>query len=193
MDHLLLSNASLDIKTKSETESFQRNKELPQGDSISGILFNVYLEDSLRRARCEFKLKKPEIEDSYSKAEKSRLPKEIYADDTDFSFKTKEEKNNMIETVNAVFPYRNLKINEDKTEHTFLQHGDRNTKTWRNVKKVGSLLGNSEDIIRRKQLAISSMNKLQAVWIRRDYISEEKGLRLYNCLLLLILLYNYST
>ena len=32
-----------------------------------------------------------------------------------------EEKNNMMETVNTVIPSRNLKINDDKTEHTFLQ------------------------------------------------------------------------
>ena len=53
------------------------------------------------------------------------MPKEIvYADDTNFIFKIKEEKNNIIETVNVAFPSRNLKINEDKTEHTFLQRGD---------------------------------------------------------------------
>ena len=99
----------------------------------------------------------------------------------------------MIETVNTVFPSRNLKVNEDKTEHTFPQRGDRNSEIWRYVKKVGSLLGDSEDIIRRKQLAISSMNKLQAVWIRRDHISEETRLRLYNYLVVLVLLYNCST
>ena len=32
-----------------------------------------------------------------------------------------EEKNNMMGTVNTVIPSRNLKINDDKTEHTFLQ------------------------------------------------------------------------
>ena len=99
----------------------------------------------------------------------------------------------MIETVNAVFPFRNLKVNEDKTENTFLQSGDRKTKTWKNVKKVGSLLGNSEDIIRRKHLAISSMNKLQATWIKKDHVSEEKRLRLYNCLVLPVLFYNCLT
>ena len=164
---LLLSNTSLDIKIKGvETKCFQSNKGSPKGDSISGIVFNIYLENNLRRARCEFNLKKPEIEHSYSKTEKSNLPKKIaYADDTDFIFKTKEEKNNMIETVNAVFPSRDLKTNEDETEHTFLQRGDLNggTEERRNVKKVGSLLGYSEDIIRRKQLAISSMKKLRAV------------------------------
>ena len=37
-----------------------------------------------------------------------------YADDTDLIFKTKEEKNKMVETVNAVFPSRNPGVNEDK-------------------------------------------------------------------------------
>ena len=79
---------------------------------------------------------------------------------TDFIFKTNEEKNNMTETVNAIFLSRNLKINEDKTGHTFLQRGDRNTKKWRKVEKVGSLLEDSDDIIRRKQLTISNMSNL---------------------------------
>ena len=39
----------------------------------------------------------------------------------------------MIEAVNPVFPSRNLKVNEYKTEHTFLQRGHRNSETWRNV------------------------------------------------------------
>ena len=69
------------------------------------------------------------------------------------------------------------------------------TSQQRNMEErnVGSLLGNSQDIIQRKQLAISSVNKLQAVWIRRNHIAEEKWPRLYNCLVLTILLYNCST
>ena len=48
---LPLSNTSLDMKTKGiETEGFQSNKRSPQGDRISRIFFNIYLEDSLRHA-----------------------------------------------------------------------------------------------------------------------------------------------
>ena len=62
---LFLSNTSLDIKIKGvETESSHSNRVLPQGDSISGTFFNIYLEDNLRCARCEFNLKKPAIEQS---------------------------------------------------------------------------------------------------------------------------------
>ena len=55
MTRFLLSNTSLDIKIKGvETESFCSNKGSPQGNSINGIVFIIYQEDSHRRARCEF-------------------------------------------------------------------------------------------------------------------------------------------
>ena len=79
----------------------------------------------------------------------------------------------MLKTAEKVFPERNLK-------HTVLERGNRNTEAWRNIKKVGSLLGDAEDIIRRKQLAIASMDNLNKVWIRRDHISESRRLELYK-------------
>ena len=88
---LLLSNTSLNIKIKIFWQCFENNNESPQGDSISRIFFNIYLEDSLWRTCYEFNLKKLDIEHSYSKTEKSSLLEEVvYADDTDFIFKTKE-------------------------------------------------------------------------------------------------------
>ena len=118
--HVFLSNTSLDIKIKVETESFLSNKRLPQGDSISRIFLNIDLEDNLWRAHCEFNLKKPEIEDSYIKTEKSSPPKEIvYADEHP---RNTQEVNNMIETVNAVFRFRNLNV-EYNVEIETLQHG----------------------------------------------------------------------
>lgn len=48
---ILLSNTTLGIKFRyTKTSSFVNNKSLKQGDGISGILFNVYLEGSPRRA-----------------------------------------------------------------------------------------------------------------------------------------------
>lgn len=48
---ILLSNTTLGIKFRyTKTSSFVNNKGLKQGDGISGILFNVYLEGSPRRA-----------------------------------------------------------------------------------------------------------------------------------------------
>ena len=76
---------------KHSTWRWSQNDSLPQGDSINGIFFNIYLEDILQRARCEFNLKKPEVEHPYSETEKSSRPKEIvYTNDADFIFETKE-------------------------------------------------------------------------------------------------------
>ena len=71
--------------------------------------------------------------------------------------------------------------------------GDRNTERWRTVKKLGSLLGDTEDIQRRKQLSIASMNRLNNIWIRNDHISEQLCLKLYKTLVKPVLLYINST
>ena len=53
----------------------------------------------------------------------------------------------------------NLLVNEDKTEDTVLRRGkhDRKNKQtnepWRDTIKLGSKLGDKEDIVRRKQLS----------------------------------------
>ena len=64
----------------------------------------------------------------------------------------------------------NLKINESKTEHTVLKRGDKLSESWRNTKKLGSLLGSSEDIMRRKQLSIAATRNLDNIWIRNTEI-----------------------
>ena len=196
MCRLLLSQTTLDVKINDvETEKFESNIGSPQGDGISGIFFNIYLEESLRRTRFEAKGKDPTIEHSYAiKKKKNNLPEEeIYADDTDFTFLDKEERDNTLKAAKKIFPTRNLKINEDKTEHTEIKRGDRNTESWRYAKKVGSLIGDTEDIMRRKQLAIASMNNLFKIWIRQDHISEIRRLKLYQTLVKPVLTYNCGT
>ena len=76
MVRLLLSNTTLEIRI--ETEEFVSNIGSPQGDGISGILFNIYLE-SLRRMRSEVNSRDVRIE-SYSKAVKSYRPNRSTAD-----------------------------------------------------------------------------------------------------------------
>ena len=44
----------------------------------------------------------------------------------------------------------NLKVNKDKTEHIIIKRKQQNTEVWRNIKKVGLLIGYPEDIMRKK-------------------------------------------
>ena len=99
------------------------------------------------------------------------LPQEAtYADDADFLTTSEEEKNTITEKIGEILLRDNLKVNNSKTEQTEIFRGERNTEQWMTVKKLGSLLGDTEDIQRRKQLSIASMNRLNHIWIRKDHI-----------------------
>ena len=130
--------------------------------------------------RTELSSENVNVEHSYIKVNKSSLPEEeMYVDGTDFTSENLEKKDQIMKIVEEIFPKRNLKINQDKTEPTELVRGGRNTETWRIVKKW---IRDAEDIIRRKQLAIAGMNDLQTVWIRKDHISGLRCLRLNKAL-----------
>ena len=121
------------------------------------VLFNIYFENSLRKLREEIDKISPELPTTINY---QNPPNELqYADDADFI--TKDERRNR--TLNNIFSdillKDNLKSNTLKTEHTQIERGNNDTELWRNVKKLGSLLGDKEDINRMKKLSIISMNK----------------------------------
>ena len=72
----------------------------------------------------------------------------IYA--TDFISLQEEEKQKMLAAAYKVFSIKNLKINEDTTGQTIIERGERIIEKWRHEKKVGSLIGDSGDILRRR-------------------------------------------
>ena len=105
-----------------------------------------------------------------------------------------------------------MKVNETKTEETVLERKSKvkfkceqtdgiNLKVvkqdyeekWRTVKKLGSLIGDSEDLSRRKQLSIVSLNNLNNIWIRKDHIKQSLRIELYKSLIKPILTYNSGT
>ena len=98
-------------------------------------------------AYCSTSILKIPSDHTYSRPvpETFNLPEDIvYADDTDFIANNLQRKEAIVKAVEKVFPSRNLKLNAGKTEHTTLERGDRNTESWRYVKKVGSVLGDAE-------------------------------------------------
>ena len=63
-----------------------------------------------------------------------------------------------IDAVQRTLHRYNLKVNIDKTEKTSLS---KNEDAWRSTKKVGSLMGDKEDVEKRKQLSNAALYKLQ--------------------------------
>ena len=61
------------------------------------------------------------------------------------------------------------------------------------MKKVGSLIGDEEDMERRKALSTAALNKMHTVWIRKDKISQKRKMLLYKTLVKPVLLYNCGT
>ena len=80
-------------------------------------------------------------------------------------------------------------INTDKTEHA--QYTAEN-EAWCSVKKLGSLIGEDEDLKRRIQLAAAQFSKCMKLWSING-ISIKMRLRLYNALVLPVLMYNAGT
>lgn len=147
---------------------FESNVGFPQGDGLSGPLYTVYLEEALKDVRKELNYTPSHHEYTRQNPTVANPPPElIYADDTDFITRDKRVDNKLKSgVVKDTLKKKSLYVNDDKTESLVLKRGDRNTETWRESKKLGSLLGDMEDITRRKQLAIAAFRKMNQVWIK---------------------------
>ena len=195
---ILLSETTLEVKVNgAESKPFKSNIGSPQGDSASGPLFNMYFEKQLKEIRKEINnipIKIDQINEKWIERRNSSLPTEmIYADDCDLLTEEEDIRAVVNEKVTEILGKGNLLVNEEKTEHTTLKRGDRNTEMWRNVNKLGSLLGDKEDINRRKQLSCIALRDLKNIWRKKKSVSLEKRIKLYETLVKSVLLYNCST
>ena len=116
------------------------------------------------------------------------LPTELaYADDVDFVSETNHINVDNIQQKLSQF-------DPDKIEITILKRKESKVdEDWRQTKKVGSLLGDTEDIERRKALSNIALNKLFNIWLRKDKIKLKTRIRLYKTLVKSVLIYTCST
>ncbi len=107
------------------------------------------------------------------------IPTEMaYADDVDFISMIKHKD---VGEISKVLKKYKLLVNNDKTEYTTINRKkSKKEEEWRSAKKVGSLLGDEEDINRRKQLATASMNKINAIYLKKDKVKLEKKIKIYR-------------
>ena len=150
---VLLSDTIIEVKIEgAQTNAFIANIGSPQGDSISGPLFTIYLYDQLERAIQQEILDVRDINPKWIKMINSSLPNEmINADDCDFLTEIEKNKINTYKHAKKMFPENNLLMNERKTEHNIIKRGKREEETWRDVIKLGSKLGDKEDIKKKKR------------------------------------------
>ena len=95
-----------------------------------------------------------------------------------------------VSKIQEVLQKHHLKVNTDKTEYTLVR---RDEEAWKSSKKVGSLLGDKEDIQRRKDLSMTSLNRLNKIWYSNNRVKIQTKLEIYKTLTKSILLYNCGT
>ena len=88
----------------------------PQGDGLSGVLFNIYFQNSLRKSKEEIDKISPELPTTVRHQNPTNELQ--YADQADFITKD-EQRNNTLNNMFSEFLLKdNLKSNTLKTEHT---------------------------------------------------------------------------
>ena len=117
-----------------------------------------------------------------------------YADDSDFI----SNSNMSLDEVQRLAPGCLLKchiiINEYKTEHTNIhRRNTRDVEQWRKTRKLGSLLGDVEEVTRRKQLPAVAFQRMWSLWVGQRNISEGLRLMLYNAFIVPVLTYDMGT
>ena len=199
MLHLLLSDTTLEVYVdEATTKPFNSNIGSPQGDSISGPLFNIYMQNSITQVKKsvqEEPIDVREINKEWVEKVKSNLPSEIiYADDCDFITEMEKKKDLVYEKSYNILRDENLIVNDDKTEHTIIRREKkREEENWRNTIKLGSMLGDKKDIQRRKELSNTAMRNNENIWKRKWKVKLSTRIKLYNTLVKPILLYNCGT
>ena len=120
----------------------------------------------------------------------------IYADDYDNVTTDPEKKEVFKSRAKEIMGRDNLLVNEDKTEETSIKRAKHDRKnmekneSWSDAVKVGSNLGDKEDIERQKQLATGKMVQMKKILKRKKVVKIEKK---YNALVKSVLLFNSCT
>ena len=156
---ILLAETTLEVKVENvQAIIFEFNIGSPQGDSISGPRFTLYLNRALQQMKDEMQ-KEPidcrDINPRWVEKMESSIPEEIvYADDCDFITEIEKTKDKIYQKAKEIMKTKNLLVKEEKTEYiTVKRWSKEEEREWRNEIKLGSKLGDQEDIQIRKKLA----------------------------------------
>ena len=149
--------------------TFESNIGSPQGDSISGPLSTLYFYIGLQQIKDEMQKEPIDCRDINPRGvEKmgSSIPEEVaYPDDCDFITEIEKTQDKIYEKAEEIMTGKNLLVEEENTEYTTLKRGSKkDEREWRNVIKLGSKLGDREDIQRRKELATTALAKNDTIW-----------------------------
>ena len=196
----LLANTTLTPKVRHQMgTAFQTTIGTPQGDCLSPVLFIIYLESILKSFHNPGTIHPalpawPAPQHPYTEMQ--------YADDVYFCQHRTVETNRtriqsseitpIIDTLRIHTRAKDLDISLEKSTHFII---NRRLDRAKSMEILGCKIGNAEDIAKRITKANSLFQDLSRLWnkTRRDARTITMKIRLYNSLIVPILLYNGGT
>ena len=152
----------------------------PQGDCSSAKNFTFYLAKTMENNNDE----------EINLTENEILLEQMYADDISELASNEQYLENKMEQLPKILEEGGLMINHDKTEKYEISRTS--DTSWKKCKLLGTLLDTSQDIKRRKGLAIDAAKTLKHVFKGKKVWTSTKS-RTFDTYITSIFLYNAST
>ena len=176
-----LLNVELAVKCgKTKGEFFETDTGGPQGDCSSAKNFTFYLAQTMQDD--EVTTSPPDNENEISL-------EQLYADDISELSSNLIEIQTKLEKLPEILAKNGLIVNDDKTEQYEIS---RTSETWKKCKLLGTLLDTSEDIKRRKGLAIDAAKTLKHIFNNKKVWTSTKA-RAFDTYISSVFLYNSCT
>ena len=161
-------------------------------------MFTLYFNRALQQIKDEMQKEPIDCRDINTRCVgkmASSIPEEIvYVDDCDFITEIEKTKDKIYEKAKKIMKNKNLLVSGEKTEYTTVKRGSKEEeREWRNVIKLGSKLGDREDIQRRKELATIALAKNDAIWKKNWKTKLTTSMLLYETIVKSVLLYSCET
>ena len=195
----LMANTTLTVRVNSTmSKVFKYNIGASQGDSLAGKLFTLNMAGGIRHVRAVLSSRpNPPIADNHMPLESG------YSDDVEHMDDSMDKLNELFQVSQTILRDWSLFVN-DKTKFTRIYLADKSDKDewgnsirgneeWRNEILLGTKLGSEEDISNRISKANTAFRSYNNIWRqgpKRAQISEERKLKLYESLVVSVLLYN---
>ena len=152
MAHTLLTDTSLSVRVGDVSgQSFKSTVGVPQGDSFSPVAFTTTFEMALQEVRPMFPTT-PTLD-----LQLSMITEMQYADDIDFVSTSHDYLEGVMNILETELPPCHLHCNRNKTQRV---HVSNEGTEWQNIKTLGALLGEENDVKQRMQLADLAFRKM---------------------------------